>query len=258
MMKCSAILLIAAALSFRQVSGFTAWSSTSLRAHQARHSLLFGVPNPSNVNTNPKLVSDKSKKKPAKKNAADKASVAKVLMPHAPSTPYPNENEESILDRANQLLDTQEASKSPTRRIAEADFYQEPAKHYLQTLDKDVSVGPKPYATSIELLRDSKRRAQKLLSRSIFEKEKAEEKKAKIKARMEAELREVDNGLKMKLDMALSGIENDVSCIVCCVYRVPIASLAVPYSMPVLLTGGTNANLDQPRDDLRRRTNGSI
>lgn len=210
----SSFLLVAVALAPRQSTTLNAWSRQSSQIYRANlhsHTRLFGVPN-SDVNANQKLVPNQSKKQKSGKSVLGKAPEAKVLKPHAPKTPRQLKEDEYVLEYANQLLDTQAATKSPTRRIAEADFLLLPAKHCLEALDEDISVGPKPYATSMELLRDSKRRAQKLLSRSNFEKQKAEEKKTRIMARMEEELKHVENRLQEKLRITLEGIESAVSC----------------------------------------------
>jgi hypothetical protein len=199
-MKYHASFLLAAAFA---PSNVEALSISSFKSQVDRgyihRSRLFGLPN-----------SDTDVKSDLKRHASNEG---KVLRPHAPTIPHPTKDDESVLQYANKLLDAQ-ATKSPTRRIADDEFYTaqpSPTKHYLQSLNNDLSVGPRPTPTSIELLRVSKRRAQKLLSRSIFEKERAEEKKARIKSRMEEELRDVEEGLKLKLDMAMMGIEDDVS-----------------------------------------------
>lgn len=249
----SASFLVAAALTFR-VDGL---SVVSYKSSQRNHvstlvpSRLFGMQNPeADVNASVKLSSSKSKRKDAGR---------KILRPHAPKTPRTSWDE-SVLEYANQLLDTQQqqdpAAKSPTRRIADEEFYL--TKQYIKPLDDDLSVGPKPRLTSIELLRDSKRRAEKLLSRSIFEKEKADEKKRKIRSRMEEELRLVDDKLKEKLDMALMGIEDDVShFVIVSVALHIICSCCSMFSFECTI-GGKNAGPNQQRNDPRRRKDGSI
>jgi hypothetical protein len=216
-MKASTSLLVPlAVLAFPEVEGLSILRSHQARSHH-RHLRLFAVPNSkADVNASLKLASGKPNTTSGRKSAGGKSEI-RQLRPHAPKTPRPSaKDDKSVLEHANQLLDIHEASKSPTRRITDEDFYQSSSKHHLHSIDTDITVGPKPYATSVELLRDSKRRAMKLMSRSNFEKEKAEEKKARIMARIEEELKEVENGLKLKLDMALAGIENDVSVILCC------------------------------------------
>ncbi|KAL3784296.1 hypothetical protein HJC23_004960 [Cyclotella cryptica] len=189
-----------------------------------------------------------------------------ILRPHAPKTPRPpnsdtkRDEDESMLNRARDLLDTQAqlaASRSPTRRIADEDYYRDKSTpespspesfreqeflHEISHAQNDIGdtipavstalessihlltsgrqgrIIP-PHRTSMELIRDSRRRAQKLLSRRDFETEKAEEKKARIKAKMEEELLNVDNRLKAKLDVVHSGIVEDVERMQALIYR---------------------------------------
>ena len=215
-MKYSISYLAAAALTaFSIIEGLSTVSYKRLqRNHVSNHqSRLFGMQNPETYDvTGANTSLSKSKKKKHRRKIKGAVDTVKVLRPHAPNTPRPS-RDGSVLEYANLLLDTQllqePRAKSPTRRIADEEFHQ--ASRYLKPLDDDLSVGPKPRLTSLELLRDSKRRAEKLLSRTIFEKEKANEKKMKIRSRMEEELRIVDDKLKEKLDMALMRIEDDVS-----------------------------------------------
>ena len=134
-----------------------------------------------------------------------------------------------MLLEANELMDIQEkrASLSPTRRIADYTTQSTPTPSWevspVTPIDESINNVQntasalstsvefvKPYRSSMELLRDSRRRAQKRLSRSEFEKQKAEEKMMRIKAKMEQQLREVETSLKEKIDIAQIGIDEEV------------------------------------------------
>ena len=169
-----------------------------------------------------------------------------LFKPHAPNTPPPSTHEgnedEDIINEARELMKIQramrKASSSPTYVIPKRPAAASPTSAIIIPEKKDASKteapsnsetastlsssvdflqpGPgriQPYRNSMEMLRDSRRRAQKRLSRSDFEKQKAEEKKAKIKAKLEAQVMEIDNKLKEKMNLAQNAIDEEVSIV---------------------------------------------
>ena len=177
--------------------------------------------NPSTVGDDPELDSN------------DKiTSSGKLLKPRAPDTPPPpdedgDDDDETIITEAKELMSIQATgrlSPSPTYVIAKTtdDTALTVKKSMSNVLDTSSTLsssveflqsGPgrgRPYRSSMELLRDSRRRAQKRLSRSEFERQKAEEKKARIRAKMEEQLMQVESSLKEKIDSAQIGINQEV------------------------------------------------
>jgi hypothetical protein len=79
---------------------------------------------------------------------------------------------------------------------------------------KTIGVPKKTYESTWESLRDSRSKAQRRLSQSTYEQALAAEKVEKIRNKMEAEIRAVEDQLELELDETQARIDREV-----CTYR---------------------------------------
>jgi hypothetical protein len=119
-----------------------------------------------------------------------------------------------------QLLSKEEVSDAPEESV-ELTVEERIAASIAEAKDK--SATKRTFESTEKSLRDFKSRTEKRLSRSTSKKEKAAEKVADIRARMEAEARAIEEKLAKELDETQAEIDEEVS--LCCVLMWSVSAI---------------------------------